>query len=220
MFCRVCVSTALLLLPFDEFDIILGMDWLTLHDAIVNCKRKTIDLRCQNDEIIRIESNDLNGLSAIISSMSAQKYVRRGCEAYLAFVLDSKVTEKKIESVPVVCEYSDVFPEELPGLPPIREVEFGIELVPGTTPISIAPYRMAPTELKELKVQLQELTDKGFARPSFSPWGAPVLFVRKKDGTMRMQKFFMLLVNKSLTDIFLMEFNLKEFLGHLFSRNY
>ncbi|XP_052484959.1 uncharacterized protein LOC105781927 [Gossypium raimondii] len=103
-----------------DFDIILGMDWLTLHDAVVNCKRKTIDLRCLNDEIIRIESNDLNGLSAVISSMLAQKYVRK----------------------------------ELPGLPPIREVEFGIELVPGMTPISIASYRMAPTELKELKAQL------------------------------------------------------------------
>ena len=88
--------------------------------------------------------------------------------------------------MPVVCEYPDVFPEELPGLPHVREVEFGIELVPGTTPISIAPYRMAPTELKELKAQLQELTDRGFARPSFSPWGAPVLFVKKKDGTMRL----------------------------------
>ncbi|NAW23563.1 hypothetical protein FGF82_23885, partial [Salmonella sp. gx-f9] len=82
-----CFPADLMLLPFDEFDIILGMDWLTLHDAIVNCKRKTIDLRCQNDEIIRIESNDLNGLPAIISSMSAQKYVRKGCEAYLAFFL-------------------------------------------------------------------------------------------------------------------------------------
>ncbi|KAG8474911.1 hypothetical protein CXB51_031626 [Gossypium anomalum] len=118
--------------------------------------------------------------------MLAQKYVRKGCEAYLAYVLDDKELEKKIESVPVVCEYSDVFPEELPGLPPVREVEFGIELVLGTTPISIAPYRMAPTELKELKTQLQELTDRGFARSSFSPWGAPVLFVKKKDGTMRL----------------------------------
>ncbi|KAG8500640.1 hypothetical protein CXB51_002642 [Gossypium anomalum] len=118
--------------------------------------------------------------------MLAQKYVRKGCEPYLAYVLDSKESEKRLESVPVVCEYSDVFPEELPGLPPVREVEFGIELVPGTTPISIAPYRMAPTELKELKTQLQELTDRGFARPSFSPWGAPVLFVKKKDGTIRL----------------------------------
>ena len=88
--------------------------------------------------------------------------------------------------MPFVYEFSDMFPEELPGLPPIREVEFGIELVPGITPISIAPYIMAPTELKELKSQLQELTNRGFARPSFSPWGTPVLFVKKKDGTMRM----------------------------------
>ncbi|NAW44950.1 RNA-directed DNA polymerase [Salmonella sp. gx-f4] len=71
-------------------------------------------------------------------------------------------------------------------MPPNREIEFAIDLLPGTAPISIAPYRMVPTELKELKAQLQELTDKGFVRPSFSPWGAPVLFVRKKDGTMRM----------------------------------
>ncbi|KAG8496931.1 hypothetical protein CXB51_008102 [Gossypium anomalum] len=172
---------------FDEFDVILSMDWLTVHDAVVNCKNKTIDLRCTDNEIIRVESTDLNGLPAkIISSMLAQKYVRKGCEAYLAYVLDSKESEKKLESVPVVCEYQDVFPEELPGLPPVREVEFGIELVPGTTPIFIAPYRMAPIELKEWKTQLQELMDRGFARPSFSPWGAPVLFVKKKDGTMRM----------------------------------
>ncbi|KAA3466714.1 vacuolar protein sorting-associated protein 35B-like [Gossypium australe] len=83
--------------------------------------------------------------------MLPRQYLRKGYEAYLAFVIDNKVTEKKIESVPIVSEYPDVFPEELPGLPPVREVEFGIELVPGTTPISISPYRMAPTELKELK---------------------------------------------------------------------
>ena len=88
--------------------------------------------------------------------------MRKGCEAYFAFVIDSKVLEKKVESLPIVCEILDVFPEELLGLPPIREIEFGIELVPGTTPISIAPYRMAPIELKELKSQMQELTDRGF----------------------------------------------------------
>ncbi|MGG6561057.1 UNVERIFIED_CONTAM: hypothetical protein C3O89_18170, partial [Clostridioides difficile] len=154
-----CFPADLMLLPFDEFDVILGLDWLTMHDAVVNCKSKTIDLRCANNEIIRVESTDLKGLPAVISAMLAQKYVRKGCEAYLAYVLDDKESEKKPESVPVVCEYPDVFPEELPGLPPVREIEFGIELVPGTTPISIAPYRMAPTELKELKVQLQELVD-------------------------------------------------------------
>ncbi|KAA3473812.1 DNA/RNA polymerases superfamily protein [Gossypium australe] len=174
------------LLPFDEFDVILVMDWLTLHDDVVNCKRKTIELRCQNNEIIQIESEELNGLPIVISSMSTQRYVRKGCDVYLAYVLDTKVSESNIESVQVVCEYPDVFPEELLGLPPIREVEFAIHLVLGTSLISIAPYRMAPIELKELKAQLQELTDKGFARPSFSPWGAPVLFVKKKDGSMRM----------------------------------
>ncbi|KAA3473661.1 DNA/RNA polymerases superfamily protein [Gossypium australe] len=182
----ICFLANLVLLPFDEFDIILGMDWLTMHNAIMICKRKSIELRSQNGEIVRIESSDLNGLPAIVSSMKALNYVRKGCEAYLAYVIDTKVSEKKVESVLVVCEFLDVFLEELPRLPPIREVEFGIELVPGTTPISIAPYRMAPMELKELKSQLQELTDRGFARPSFLPWGAPVLFVKKKDGTMRM----------------------------------
>ena len=79
-----------------------------------------------------------------------------------------------------------MFPEELPGLPPEREVDLSIEVVQGTTPISRTPYRMAPTELQELKTQLQELLDKGFIRPSVSPWGAPVLFVKNKDGTLRM----------------------------------
>ena len=87
------------------------------------------------------------------------------------------------EDVPVVNEFLDVFPEELPGIPPEREISFEIELMPGTAPISKAPYRMAPVELKELQEQLKELLDKEFIRPSFSPWGAPVLFVKKKDGT-------------------------------------
>ena len=79
-----------------------------------------------------------------------------------------------------------MFPEELPGLPPDRETEFTIEVTPGVALVSIPPYRMAPLELQELKKQLQELLDKGFVRPSVSPWGAPVLFVKKKDGTLRL----------------------------------
>ncbi|XP_016743196.1 uncharacterized protein [Gossypium hirsutum] len=93
--------------------------------------------------MIRVESNDLSGLPAVISSVLASKYVRKGYEAYLPYVLDSKVSERKLETVPMVCEYLEVFLEELPGLPPVREVEFDIELVPGTTPISIAPYHMS-----------------------------------------------------------------------------
>ncbi|KAA3480758.1 Retrotransposable element Tf2 [Gossypium australe] len=175
MFRDICFPADLMLLPFDEFDMILGMNWLTLHDAIVNCKRNTIDLRCQNNEIVRVESNDLIGLPAVMYVLKAQRYVKKGYEVYFAYMINSKVNKKKVESVPVVCEFPDVFPEELLGLPLIREVEFGIDLLPGMTPILIAPYRMAPVELKKLKSQLQELTDRGFARLSFSPWGALVL---------------------------------------------
>ncbi|KAK5771983.1 hypothetical protein PVK06_048239 [Gossypium arboreum] len=180
------ILTDLMLFPFDEFDVILGMDWLTLHDAVMNCKRKTIELKCENGETLWIDSDESGELPVVISSMSAQKYVRKACEAYLTYVLNTKMFELKIESVLIVCEYPDVFPEELPELPPIREVEFGIDLVPGTSPISIAPNRMALTKLKELKAQLQKLTDKGFARPSFSPWGALMLLVKKKNESMRL----------------------------------
>ena len=87
-----------------------------------------------------------------------------------------------VEEIPVVREFPDVFPDDIARLPPEREVEFTIDLIPGTEPISIPPYRMASAELRELKARLEELLSKGFIRPSISPWGAPVLFVKKKDG--------------------------------------
>ena len=93
---------------------------------------------------------------------------------------------KSLEEVPVVNEYPDVFPEELPGMPPDRDIEFVIDLVPGTAPIAKRPYRMVASELAELKKQLEELQRIGFIKPSSSPWGAPVLFVKKKDGSMRL----------------------------------
>ena len=112
--------------------------------------------------------------------------MRKGCETFLAVILDSKRSQVDVEKISVVREFPDVFPEELPGIPLEREVDLAIEIVPGTFPMSRVPYRMAPTELKELKSQLQELLDKGFIRPSVSPWGALVLFVKKKDDTLRM----------------------------------
>ncbi|WOG95250.1 hypothetical protein DCAR_0414562 [Daucus carota subsp. sativus] len=118
--------------------------------------------------------------------IQAKRLLRQGCEAYLAHVFDVNKEPPKIEEIPIVNEFSDVFPNELPGLPPDREIEFTIDLAPGTEPVSKAPYRMAPVEMKELAMQLQELLDKGFIRPSVSPWGAPVLFVKKKDGSMRL----------------------------------
>ena len=90
------------------------------------------------------------------------------------------MSESKLEEIPMVCEYADVFPDDLPGMPPDRDIKFIIELQPGTTPISKRPYRMPPKELAELKIQLQELLDKGFIDPSASPWGCPALFVKKR----------------------------------------
>ncbi|GKD44696.1 putative reverse transcriptase domain-containing protein, partial [Tanacetum coccineum] len=100
--------------------------------------------------------------------------------------MEKKSDEKRLEDIPVVKEFPENFPEDLPGLPPVRQVEFQIDLIPGTTPVARAPYRLAPFEMQELSNQLQELLDRGFIRPSTSPWGAPVLFVKKKEGSLRM----------------------------------
>jgi len=106
--------------------------------------------------------------------------LRKGCVGYWCYALKVHDDEVRVEDIPVVCQFPDVFPEELPRLPPQQEIDFEIELVPGAHPISKSPYRMAPTELKDLKVQLEELLQKGFIRPSVSLWGAPILFVKKE----------------------------------------
>nr|GFC04626.1 putative reverse transcriptase domain-containing protein [Tanacetum cinerariifolium] len=122
----------------------------------------------------------------IISALQARTLLSHGCEGFLATTHDTTPDVPSIHDQPIVYEFIDVFPDELPGIPPVREVEFNNELIPGAEPISKAPYRMAPIELKELKDQLQELLERGFIRLSVSPWGAPVLFVKKKDGSMRL----------------------------------
>ncbi|GJY35727.1 putative reverse transcriptase domain-containing protein [Tanacetum coccineum] len=126
----------------------------------------------------------------IISCTRTQKYMLKGCQVFLAHVTtkeaEDKSEEKRLEDVPILRDFPEVFPEDLSGLPPTRQVEFRIDLVPGAAPVARAPYRLAPSEMKELSEQLKELSDKGFIRPSSSPWGAPVLFVKKKDGSFRM----------------------------------
>ncbi|GJV03189.1 putative reverse transcriptase domain-containing protein [Tanacetum coccineum] len=126
----------------------------------------------------------------IISCTKAQKYLLQGCHLFLAHITikeaGDKTKKKQLQDVLIVKNFPEVFPEDLPGLPPTRQVEFHIDLVPGAAPVARAPYRLAPSEMKELADQLQELSDKGFIRPSSSPWGAPVLFVKKKDGSLRM----------------------------------
>ena len=162
-------SVDLIALPFHEFDLILGMDWLSKHQAIDDYDKKTVVLKCSNLSEVTVHGIRSGSVSNVISSMQARRFLRKGCEAFLALVLDSKRGQVNLEDIPVIKEFLDVFPEELPGLPPEREVDLAIKVVHGTTPISRAPYRMAPTELKELKTQLRELLDKGFVRPSVSP---------------------------------------------------
>ncbi|KAJ9557295.1 hypothetical protein OSB04_011909 [Centaurea solstitialis] len=117
-----------------------------------------------------------------------RSYVLRGGTSYLVYLISDQGESKKktVEDVPVASEFPDVFPEDLPGIPPERQVEFRIDLVPGAAPVAKTPYRLAPPEMQELSNQLEELLEKGFIRPSSSPWGAPILFVKKKDGTLRM----------------------------------
>jgi hypothetical protein len=121
-----------------------------------------------------------------VSSLQLQKSMRKGCKLYAILALNEKGVEEGLEHLPVVKEFADVFPEELPGMPPERELEFTIDLKPGTEPIARMPYRMSTPELQELKMQLKELLDLGLIRPSVSPWGAPVIFIRKKDRLSRL----------------------------------
>jgi hypothetical protein len=169
-----------------DFDVILGMDWLASHHASVECYKKEVIFRIPNEPEFKLHGDQLGTPFNVISFLEATKLLKRGCEGYLAHVIATEVNSPKLSEISAVCEFPEVFPDDLPGLPPDREIEFTIELDPGTAPISRAPYRMAPSELMELKIQLQELLEKGFIRPSVSPWGAPVLFVKKKDGSLRL----------------------------------
>ncbi|GAB2294877.1 hypothetical protein Dimus_038321 [Dionaea muscipula] len=169
-----------------DFDVILGMDWLSRNHVRLDCYEKRICFTMSDETELVFEGERKDVSVGFISALRARKLLRKGCSGFIAYVIDSEKVEQDIEDIPIVNEFLDVFPEDLPGLPPDREVEFVIDLAPDTRPISKAPYMMASTELKELHTQLKELLEKGFIRPSVSPWGAPVLFVKKKDGTMRL----------------------------------
>ncbi|GKA36341.1 putative reverse transcriptase domain-containing protein [Tanacetum coccineum] len=176
-----------------SFDVIIGMDWLSKYQAIIVCAKKIVRIPYGNKTLIIRGDGSNQGSETrlnIISCTKMQKYMLKGCQVFLAQVTtkeaEDKSEEKRLEDVPIIRDFSEVFPEDLSGLPPTRQVEFQIDFVPGAAPVAWAPYRLAPSEMKELLEQLQELSDKGFIRPSSSPWGAPVLFVKKKDGSFRM----------------------------------
>ncbi|XP_073308262.1 uncharacterized protein [Primulina huaijiensis] len=176
----------LIVLPMHDFDCIVGMDILTTNRATVDCFHGVVRFRPVDGPKWNFYGKGSQAKIPLVSSLEMSRLLFSGDEGYLIYAIDISKKEPSLSDIPVAKEFPDVFPDEIPDFPPHREVEFSIDLVPGTAPISKAPYRMAPLELKELKEQLQDLLDKGYIRPSVSPWGAPVLFVRKKDGTMRM----------------------------------
>ncbi|KAJ0880181.1 putative nucleotidyltransferase, Ribonuclease H [Helianthus annuus] len=167
------------------FDVVLGIDWLVANHASILCDQKSIQLSTTSGEKITIKGDNSTRLIKFISVMKAASYERKGAVVYMISVIIN-TKGKELKDIHVISKFSDVFPEDLPGVPPDREVEFRIHLIPGMTPIVKASYRLAPMEIQELKKQLDELLDKGFIQPSSSLWGAPVLFVKKKDGSMRM----------------------------------
>nr|GFA62979.1 putative reverse transcriptase domain-containing protein [Tanacetum cinerariifolium] len=175
-------SIDLMVIELGSFDVIIGMDWLSKNDAAILCGKKKVRIPLKNKALI-IEGDRNQSRLKIISCIKARKYIDNGCELFLAQVTGTVSKEKRVEDVLVIRNFPEVFLEDLPGLSPPRQVEFRIDLVPGATPVARAPYRLAPSELKELSEQLKELSEKGFIRPSSSLWGAPVLFVKKKDGS-------------------------------------
>ncbi|XP_058758679.1 uncharacterized protein LOC131631936 [Vicia villosa] len=166
----------LICLPLKRLDVILGMDWLSLNSVYIGCKEKAIFIPAKetssDDAITKLIEGTINAVNYLFSQE----------RSFLLVLSEEPSVRVVLSEIPVVCEYPDVFPEDITSLPPKREAEFAIDLIPGTAPVSITPYRMSPIELRELKSQLEELLAKHFIRPSVSPWGAPVLLVKRRMG--------------------------------------
>nr|GEZ02862.1 hypothetical protein [Tanacetum cinerariifolium] len=176
-----------------SFDVIVGMDWLTKYHGVIICDEKIVRVPFGRKMLIFQGNGDNQREESrfnIISCTKAQEYLSKGCDVFLENVTMKEAKDKskgkRLEDVSIDKDFPEVFPEDLLGIPPARPVEFQIDPVPGVVPVARVPYRLAPSEMKELAEQFQELSDKGFIRPSSSPWGAPVLFVKKKDGSFRM----------------------------------
>nr|GEV03493.1 reverse transcriptase domain-containing protein [Tanacetum cinerariifolium] len=176
-----------------SFDAIICMDWLAKCHVVIVCAEKIIRIPWGNEILIVHGDGSDRGNETrlnIISCAKIQKYIQKRCHVFLAYITmketKDKSEKKQLEDVPIVQNFPKVFPEDLSGLPPTQQVEFQIDLIPGDAPVARAPYRLASSKMKELSDQLKELSEKGFIRPSSSPWGASVLSIKKKDGSFRM----------------------------------
>ena len=152
----------LIVLGIHDFNIVLGMNWLSKHRATLDFYKKEVRLVRPKEPDVIFRGIRKEIAPSLINAMTALKMLRKGCQGYLAFVVDRRQEGTQLEDIPIVKEFPDVFLDDISSLPPDRAIEFVIELIPGTKPISIPPYKMAPTELKELKAQLEEFLSKGF----------------------------------------------------------
>ncbi|XP_074317877.1 uncharacterized protein LOC141653909 [Silene latifolia] len=200
--------------PLGGFEVILGMDWLGKYKAFIDCYQKKISLRGPKGVRVTYKGYMVKPKVKFISVNTLKSSLRKRDQLILCQMWDRESETPRISEIPVVRDYEGVFPEEIPGLPPRRDVDFSIDLKPGAGPISKPPYRMGPKEMEELKKQLDELAEKGYIRPSVSPWGAPVLFVKKKDGSLRLpylDKFVVVFID----DILVYSKNEEEHEEHL-----
>ncbi|GJT41959.1 putative reverse transcriptase domain-containing protein [Tanacetum coccineum] len=149
-------------IKLDSFDIVIGMDWLSKYHARIICDEKVIHFPI-NGETLIIRGDQSKTRLNLISCIKTERYISRGCQVFIAQVMEKKSDEKRLEDITVVREFLEIFPEDLPGLPPVRQVEFQIDLIPGATPVARVPYRLAPSEIQELSNQLQDLADRGLS---------------------------------------------------------
>ncbi|XP_071689328.1 uncharacterized protein [Rutidosis leptorrhynchoides] len=148
-----------LIMPILSFDVVLGMDWLGHHKASIKCDKKIIHFPLA-DGTRAVARGDRGGFNyPLILMMKPKKSLAKGCDSFLAYVINVKKEKKSVNDIPIVSEFPEVFPDELPGLPPVREVEYKIELLLGSTPVAKAPYRLAPSEIRDMMSQIQELLD-------------------------------------------------------------
>ncbi|XP_076907453.1 uncharacterized protein LOC143563910 [Bidens hawaiensis] len=173
-----------------SFNIIVGMDWLTLNHAEVVCFKKVLRIPIKNGRILNVFSKTSTSKLNLMSCFQAQRYLCKKYVAFIALVMEKEHKEKKIYDIPVVRGFPDVFPGDISGLPLNLQVEFRIDLVHGANPIAKALYRLTSSEMQELLSQLQELSNKGFLAQVRPPRGTPVLFVNKKYGSLHMWKSF------------------------------